>query len=217
VANGFASIQDRNVLITQRSNFQTGYRARTDIYFSGTLDLLEEEGGWIFVKEGEAYGAVRVVSPGNDAYRWLDPVRKHKSADKESRFVVLADPDSPIVFVASQASDYGSDFGKFKSSLKAQVVRREGAALEFAGLTFFGPKRGGLGGYAFDSPDQRTFDSPFVRSPWASGIIYIREGEERLLLDLSVAEKPVKRIDPALTANFPSGTGEARPIVFQAR
>ena len=217
VANGFVSVQDRNVLITQRSNLQPGYRSRTDIYFSGTLDLLEEEGGWIFVREGDAYGAVRVVSPGNDVYRWLDPVRKHQSPDKERRFVVLADPDSPIVFVASQASDYGSDFAKFKSSLKAQVVRREGATITFAGVTFFGPKRGGLGGYAFDSLDTKTFDSPFVRSPWASGIIYIREGEESLLLDMSVAEKPVKRIGPVLTSDFPSGMGEARPIVFQAK
>jgi hypothetical protein len=217
VPNGFASIQDRNVLITQRSNFQTGYRSRTDIYFSGTLDLLEEEAGWIFVREGDAYGAVRVVNPGDDSYRWLDPVRKHHSPTRESRFVTLADPDSPIVFVASEASDYGSDFAKFKSSLKAQVVRREGNAIEFAGLTFFGPKRGGLGGYAFDSLDTKTFDSPFVRSSWASGIIYIREGEERLLLDMSVAAKPVKRIDPVLTSDFPSGMGEARPIVFQAR
>lgn len=131
--------------------------------------------------------------------------------------MVLSDPDSPIVFVASQASEYGSDFVKFKSSLKAQVVRREGAAQEFAGLTFFGPKRSGLGGYTFDSLDLKTFDSPFVRSPWASGVNYFREGEERLLFDLSVAGKPVKSIDPALTANIPGRTGEARPIVFQAK
>lgn len=217
VANGFASVQDRNVLITQRSGYQTGYKSRTDIYFSSTLDLLEEEGGWIFVKEGDAYGAVRVVNQGGDAYRWLDPVRKNKGADKESHFVTLSDPDSPIVIVASEASDYSNDFVKFKSSLKTQSVRREGAAIRFAGLRFYGPKRIGEGGHAFESSDARTFDSPFVRSPWASGIIYVREGEEGLLLDLSVSDKPVKRIDPALTSAFPSGKGEARPIVFQSR
>ena len=217
VANGFASVQDRNVLITQRSGSLTSYLSRTDIHFSSTLDLLEEEGGWIFVKEGDAYGAVRVVHEGGAPYRWLDPVHKNKSASKESQFVVLADPDSPIILVASEASDYDNDFVRFKSALKAQSVRREGVALRFANLIFNGPKRSDTGGYDFAASDAKTFDSPFVRSSWLSGVIYIREGEQGLLLDLSTPDHPVKRIDPPLTPAYPAGRGDARSIIFQSR
>lgn len=217
VANGFASVQDRNVLITQRSGYQTGYRSRTDIYFSDTLDLVEEDGGWIFVREGDAYGAVHVVRRGNGSYRWLDPVRKNKGATKESNFVTLADPDSPMIFVAGEASDYGNDFAKFKASLKAQSVYQNQNSVTFAGLTFRGPKRLAEGGHDLASSEARTFDSPFVRSAWQSGIIYIREGKEGLLLDLSVPDRPVKRIDPSLTDAFPTGRGDASPIVFDGR
>ncbi|TAJ92127.1 MAG: hypothetical protein EPO10_07275 [Reyranella sp.] len=213
VGNGFTSTQDRNVLITQRSGYDTGYRSRTDIYISGTLDLLDEEEGWIFVKEGSAFGAVHVVHQGNDGYRWLDQLNKNKGLDKNSHFVTLTDPDAPIIIVANEASDYGNDFEKFKSSLKAQRVKQEGGTTTFAGLTFYGPKRGGIGVSPYRA---RTYDSPFIRSQWASGAIYIRQGREGLLLDLSTPEKPLKRVvEPALTPDFPNGVGEARPIVFQ--
>lgn len=217
VANGFASVQDRNVLITQRTGFRANYRSRTDIYFSNSLDVLEEDGGWIFVREGDAYCGVRIVAEGSDGYRWLDPRLKNKSAAREDRFVVLANPDSPIIFVAGEARDYDNDFARFKSALKAQSARRTGTALQFAGLTFHGPKTAEMGGYDFKSPDPRTYDSPFIRSGWMSGIIYVREGNQGLLLDLSVPEKPVKRIDPTLTPAFPPGRGEASPIVFEGR
>lgn len=216
VANGFASVQDRNVLITQRSNYlspvfdRTAYRSRTDVYFSSTLDLLEEEAGWIFVREGDAYGAVHVVNKGKDAYRWLDQV-----PNKDRNLITLTDPDAPIVIVAGEANDYGNDFGRFKSVLKAQSVHYDGITTTFAGLTFLGLKR--AGGDGFGAPKERTFDSPFIRSSWGSGIIYLREGQAGLLLDLSTPDKPVKRIDPPLTSDFPSGVGEAKPIVFQGR
>lgn len=219
VANGFASVQDRNVLITQRSNYmapafdKTEYRSRTDVYFSNTLDQLEEEAGWIFVREGDAYGAVHVVNKGKDAYRWADPAHKNKGPDRH--FITLADPDAPIVIVASEASDYGSDFEKFKSSMKAQAVQHDGTKTTFAGVTFLGPKRVSGGVFAFLKG--RTFDSPFIRSSWGSGIIYLRQGQEGLLLDMSTPDKPVKRIDPPLTSDFPGGVGEAKPIVLQGR
>ncbi len=217
VANGFASVQDRNVLIAQRSGHRANYRSRTDIYFSSTLDLLEEDGDWIFVKEGDAYCAVRVVHEGIDSYRWLDPVHKNRSASRENRFVVLTNPDSPIIIVAGEPRDYDNDFARFKSAIKAQSVGRDGTAIQFAGLTFYGAKKAGAGGYDFASSDPKAYDSPFISSSWLSGIIYIREREQGLLLDLSVPEHPVKRIDPTLTPSFPPGRGDAPPIVFQSR
>lgn len=211
VPNGFASVQDRNVLITQRSNYQNWDRSRTDVYFSGTLDLLEEEEPWIFTREGDAYAAVRIV---DGSYRWLDQTHRNKGPNTDRHFITLANPDSPMIIVAGAASDYGNDFEKFKSTLKSQSVQRDGATTRFAGVTFLGPKRSSV---HLDLSKLRTFDSPFVRSDWESGVIYIRRAQDGLLLDFSIPDTPIKDISPALTPSFPSGVGEAHPILFQGR
>jgi len=211
VFNGFASVQDRNVMITQRSTFQAWGRARTDVYFSSTLDLLEEEGNWIFTKEGNAYGAVRIV---DDTYRWLDPNDRNKGPNTFLHFITLINPDSPMIIVAGEASEYGNDFEGFKSALKSQSVQYDGTTTRFAGLTAMGPKRASV---HLDLSKLRTLDSPFVRSDWESGIIYIRRAQERLLLDFSNPDTPFKDLSPPLTPDFPSGMGEAHSIVFQGR
>ena len=198
------------MLITQRSNYQTWDRSRTDVYFSSTLDLLEEDGPWIFTKEGDAYAAVHIV---DKSYRWFDQTHRNKGPNTFLHFITLTNPDSPIIIVASEASEYGNDFERFKSTLKSQSVQYDGTTTRFAGLTFLGPKRASV---HLDFSKLRTFDSPFVRSDWESGIIYIREAQEGLLLDFSTPDRPVKEISPALTPNFPSGVGEARPIMFQS-
>ncbi len=211
VPNGFVSVQDKNVLITQRSNYRNWDRSRTDVYLSGTLDILEEEGNWIFTKEGNAYAAVYIV---DNSYRWLDQTLRNKGPNTDRHFITLINPDSPIIIVASEVGDYGNDFERFKSTLKDQNVEYDGTTTRFAGVTFQGPKRASV---HFDLSKLRTFDSPYVRSDWESGIIYIRRAQDALLLDFSTPDTPFKEISPALTPKFPSGVGEAHPIVFQSR
>src|SRR5262249_148434 len=75
VKNGFfRSLQEGPVLITQQNRgainivdpawFPSGARESTayGVHFGTGLDRLEEDKGWIFVQEGDAYLAVRVAS-----------------------------------------------------------------------------------------------------------------------------------------------------------
>lgn len=218
VHDGFASLQDRNVLITQRSNYQTGYMARTDIYFSSTLDFLEEEGGWIFVRESDSFAAVRVVAQSPKAYEWIDPERKYRNEDKKKNFITLASPDSPIIIVTNQSSDYGGDFKRFKDAIRAQPLQQNGGVLKFATLDFYGPQRIGMrNGATVDISPPRLYDSPFIRSDWASGIVLIRKGDEVVRLDFTNPDNPTKSFGGGNLAGFPEGIGKAQPIVFGPR
>lgn len=218
VHNGFASLQDRNVLITQRARNEDKFHWRTDVYFSDTLDFLEEEGGWIFVREQNSFAAVKVVSRVNQAYQWLDPRTKNKNNDKQKNFITLAEPNAPMIIVASQAADYGNDFDRFKTAIRAQPIHQDNGVLKFATLSFEGGRTIGLrNGKAVDIAPRRVYDSPFMRSDFASGVVYIRKGADTAKLDFSNPDDPIKTIGPSPTADYPDGIGLTKPIVFAPR
>lgn len=57
--NPFFSVQDRNLLVTQKwapvpPNPGSAMPAYLRVYFSPTLDEVQEEDGWVFVKDGVA-------------------------------------------------------------------------------------------------------------------------------------------------------------------
>lgn len=72
ISNAFKTIQDRNVMVTMK--WGPGIDRKTDprlwIYFSSALEQVEEVEGWIFVKSGDAYAAVKIVEGG---HTWSKP------------------------------------------------------------------------------------------------------------------------------------------------
>jgi hypothetical protein len=234
--DAFASLQDRNILIMQRSKNLGSRSVRTDLYLSNTLDALEEEDEWIFVREGKAFAAVRVVAQQSNSYRWLDAVDEKKSVpqkkagrnsdtaapsesgrnvERKRDFVTLRNADSPIIIVVNQASDFGNDFAKFKAAMKQQKIEYDGRVLKFADLVFYGSERiGSRNGKAIDVSPPRLYNSPFIRSDWDSGRIFIRFGDDALSLDFSDTDKPSKALVSPITAAFPPGIGTTAPIVF---
>jgi hypothetical protein len=217
--NPFFSVQDRNVLVTQKwapvpPNPRSSQPAYLRVYFSPTLDEVQEEGGWIFVKDGGAFAAVKVVAGG---YQWT-PVWQH--ADSVTRdnkaFITLGAENAPVILVVNQAADYVNDFAAFKAAVKAEPVRYTDGVLHFATITFHGPARPGLvAGQPVNLGPARGSDSPFIRSDWNSGLIYIRKGNDTAILDFRDPKNPVKTISAPVTAAFPPGIGSERPIIFR--
>ena len=124
--NPFFSVQDRNILITQKwapvpPNPPTANPAYLRVYFSPTLDDVQEDGGWIFVKDGGAFAAVKVVAGG---YQWT-PAWKHAETitEETKAFITLDTENAPVILIANQAADYGGDFAAFKAAVKAQPVQ----------------------------------------------------------------------------------------------
>lgn len=217
--NPFWSVQDRNVLVTQAwapvpPNNPVSHPALLRVYFSPTLDEVHEAGGWIFVKDGDAFAAAKVVGGG---YEWT-PAWKHADeiTEETKSFITLDKEEARVILVVNDAGDYDDDFAAFKRAIQSQKIQDADGALKFATLTFFGPPRqGDINGKPLNLAPPRGNDSPFVRSEWCSGLYHIRKGNDTLTLDFRDPANPKKTIGAAVTSEFPSGTGDEEPIVFE--
>lgn len=216
--NPFFSAQDRNLLITQKwapvpPNPRTANPAFLCVYFSPTLDELKEEGGWIFVKDGAAFAAVKVAVGG---YQWTPAWKHADDVTKDNKaFITLDTEKAPVILIANQAADYNNDFDAFQTAVKAQPIRYENDVLTFASITFYGSAQPAkVNGQTVNLAPSRGYDSPFIRSDWNSGLIHIRKGDDTVILDFRDPKKPVKSVDAPITAAFPPGAGAAQPIVF---
>ena len=216
--NPFFTLQDRNVLVTQNwspvpPNPSSSHPAHLRVYFSPTLDDVQEADGWIFVKAGDAFAGVKVVTGG---YTWTRPWKHAEALEKGNKtFIKLAAEYAPVILVVNQAVDYDHDFAKFKAALQAQPIRLTADQLDFATLRFFGPSRPGeIKGQPLTLARERGYDSPFIRSAWNSGLIHIRKGDDTAILDFRDPSQPQKTLNAPLTDAFPPGTGTTAPIIF---
>lgn len=218
---GYVSCQDRNVLIVQKwhpspQNPRSTEPAFLQVYLPVTLDsVVEDESGWIFVQSGKSYAAVKVVSGG---YSWN---KKWTHADKpaKERCTITLEQDSPVIVVVNEASDYNNDFDAFKKAIKDQPISYADGTLKFATMTFFGTKQlPKINGETVNLAPARLFDSPFIRSDWNSGVIYIRKGKDTLKLDFTDPKNPTQTAatDEGDVSAFPPGVGSTEPIVFRA-
>lgn len=214
--NPFFSAQDRNVLITQQwapvpPNPAAAHPAHLRIYFSPALDEVHESGGWIFAKAGNAFTALRIVTGG---YTWTLPWRRGDSL-KEKSFVKLNAADAPVIMIANRAADTRNDFSAFQAAVKSQPIRCADGVLHFATLEFRGAAAPAqINGQPVNLAPPRGYDSPFIRSDWASGLIHIRKGNETVILDFRDPKNPKKTVGAPVTAEFPAGAGNDRPIDF---
>lgn len=216
--NPFFTVQDRNLFITQcwapvPLNPATVHPAQLRVYFSPTLDEVQERDGWIFARDGEAYAAVKVVDGG---YQW-SPAWKHADelTEENKAFIRLEKEETPVIFYVADAADYGNDFAKFQAALKAQPIEHSGGVLQFATIEFRGATNDGrIAGKPINLAPQRGYDSPFVRSEWNSGQFFIRKGAETLTLDFRDPQNPQKAVGGPVTPDFPPGVGSVQPLVF---
>ncbi len=105
----------------------------------------------------------------------------HDDKPAAARCTITLEEDAPVIVVVNDAADYGGNFDAFKSAIKAQPVSYDDGTLKFATVTFFGTKQlPEIGGKTVNLAPPRLFDSPFIRSDWNSGLIYIRKGQRDL-------------------------------------
>ncbi len=208
----YRSVQDKNVLITQQSR---GYRwvspewfPHTDqfsqpygIFFGKALDTLEEKNGWIFVHEGQAYLAVRVVlgeyfsdNVGSDA--WLKHQAKESiyselleesySWSSDKTIAVLKEKYSPMIFEVATVNDYKT-FDEFKTAILEKskitlqktvvpgwyVLMYKGAAPDAQEIYFNSANNEMpmVAGEYINYSSPKLFDSPYLQSDYKSGVI----------------------------------------------
>lgn len=212
----YVSLQDRNVFIIQKNvlsppNHRLMTAAKLAVYFSPLLDEVIENSGWFFVRSGNAYSALRIVS---GTYTWSAPWRK--STKLNDRVFLNLQSDSPIIVITNDASDYNNDFLKFQSIILKQNISHQNSVTNFASLTFYGPSQiGKVQDQQLTTNPSLTFDSPFIRSKFNSGYIVIRKGNISEIFDNRDPNNPKHTtqtvMDPLTT---PSGIGQETPLIF---
>src|SRR5207248_2289727 len=145
------------------------------------------------------------------------PAWKHADelGNDNKAFITLKTENAPVILIANQAFDYGKDFEAFKTAVKARPIHYEEGVLQFDTITFHVPaKPGQLNRKPVNLASARGYDSPFIRSDWASGLIHIRKRNETVILDFRDPQNPKKTIGAPATSEFPPGFGNAEPIIF---
>lgn len=134
--------------------------------------------GWILAQAPRAFAAVRVVRGG---YAWDD-----------QNWLRCQDEYTPIIIEAARMTDYDNSYGKFKAAVLAQKVVLGHGILTYRGLgnsgnlTFY-PDSGRLpelNGKPIDLAQDYTFNSPFMREDWATGVVRIAKGGRELKIDV---------------------------------
>jgi hypothetical protein len=188
--DAFLSVQNKNVIVTAK---QEHLDESTFVYFPNTLDTLNEKGGWVFVKEGGAYLAVKPATAG---YKWMTPA-KNKASSRDQRFIRLGSAEAPIVFEAGTASEYPTLAAFQKSILKNKFKYNGTLAYTSSNgtrFTFFkgNQKAPQVNGKSPGYNTRSLFTSPFMNSKFGSGKITIKKGTQSASYDFSRYAAPMK-------------------------
>jgi len=166
----YKTFQHRNTLIVQRSrsfpevnpDWYPLYKQRTNqgVYIGDAWDEQIEQGGWIFLRRGDAYAGVRVALM-DTAYeeekfkRTTDGTQKHfhganddptvKLEDRpyrytdDGRFIVLNDRFSPVIIQAGDQKQYRSFEGFMAETQQAPIALHKTVVPSFNILLFTPP------------------------------------------------------------------------------
>jgi hypothetical protein len=225
----YRSLQHGPVLITQQSRGFTAVSPEWfpslshdsrpyGVYFSPGLGRIEEQQGWVFVEEGNAYLALRVASGAyqvsvdakSDNKEWVnyegaEPVEEPLDPrpyewNSERTILRLKDRHSPIVFEAGRRADSPTLAAFQRHILGNPLTLRKTTVPGWYRLIYVS---GGhtnyfnaanneiptVDGRPIDYAPARTFDSPWLRADYRSGIVTINDGRQRLILDFMRTEK----------------------------
>jgi hypothetical protein len=189
--DAFLSVQHKSTLITEKRFYAD---EPTLVYFPTGLAKLTARGGWVFVKEGGAFLAVR---PALGKYVWLTRA-KNNAANRDQRFIRLTDEASPIIFEAARASSYAS-LAAFENRILHNPLKHSASAVTYKssdGTNFKMPADTGsfprVNGKPPNYSPALVFNSPFMKSTWGSGRVTIKRGALRATYDFSHSADPVK-------------------------
>lgn len=184
----------------QHKNVSMGRGSSGQAYFAtDEFEEVIERDGWIFVRAGGTLVAYRVIGVG---YTW----QQVNNAAVYGDFIKFDKSDAPFVLEAAQASDYAEDFARFQAdALNNQIEQKpDGLVYESCSAADKGPSaeafvmtlRYGelplVNGMPIDLNSYGTFDSPYLNSPWDSGVVRLRFGTDRLMINVARSGLPVR-------------------------
>lgn len=178
------AVQHKNVMIVQANRTYPRNTVMRVYFGPGMRERLVEDGGWLFLEEGNAYAAVKPIARdgGPAELTWDD-----------NHFLRLADTYAPIVFVTGRRAHHPTleAFQEYVCGHTSEVVdgvmryRFEGEEdreVELA-LHLNEPRLPEINGTAINLAPARVYDSPFMRSEMGSGVVEVLLEGERVILE----------------------------------
>lgn len=177
------AVQKEGTLIAQKLNLVSYDAGAMRVWFARRgLENRIEQDGWVF---HETQGAYAAVKPVDGSYIW------DIESNGEHRWLRLNNDYSPVIIEVARKADF-EDYDAFRSAVKNLDLFFDGRVLEFTSLsgnnfTFYAdcsmlPK---INHKTINLAPNKTFNSPFVQSEWASGKVTIKNGDKSVLLNFN--------------------------------
>jgi len=187
------------------------YDGKLEVYFGDNLDRIVEKDGWIFAMHGDAYGAVRpvigkfsrekfrlLVDNSDDAL-FIDPLPDAYEWKKDSTWITVKDKYGAVVIEASDRSKHPSLESFMADILDNPIKLRRTVVPGYYYLHYTGCGEDAreiifnmattqiptVGGEAINYRPAKVLESPFIKSEYNSGIITVRKGGRKLVLDFN--------------------------------
>jgi len=185
------SVQDQGVLIVQK--LRTNRRARGQRVWFGEGLTRSEQSGWVFAEAPSAYAAVRVVTGGT---RWEpDSEAQHREKNAplgKGMWLACEDPYSPIIIEVARKCDFRT-LAAFQRSIISNALALEHGVLRYrsrlygADLTFYtqSARLPEVNGNPINFRPSKVYDCPFIQSEWGSGVVVLRKGARKTVLDFN--------------------------------
>ena len=174
------SVQSEGALIVQKLK-TSSEASEMRVWIASVLGHRDEKNGWVFCEADGAYAAVYVVSGG---FQW----------GESGNWMTLNNEYSPVIIEAALKKDFGS-YSLFQNAMLARHLRVENGLLVYKSLSGdvlqFDTQQKLMplvNGIAVNLKPKQTFNSPFIQSDWASGVVTLRNGEEQTVLDFNTVE-----------------------------
>ena len=199
------SVQSKGSLITQKLKHHKGGAEMIVWISKDGLSMPVDEDGMIFVEAENAYAGIKVVQGG---FEWRHTPFIAMSGDTSSRStpegktMILNEEYAPVILEVMAKSDAES-FGSFKAMVKSCRIRMNGPVLEYK--TIYGDritldtsfeKTPTINGKPVDYAPEKVFESPFLNADWNSGIVTIRKGNRKKVLNFESGNSAKEEVQP---------------------
>ncbi|WP_159518084.1 hypothetical protein [Sunxiuqinia indica] len=205
------AVQTERVMLVQQTRrfFQVNpdwYPSKTmigndyGIYFGQNHDRLVEKDGWIFVENGDAFLAVRVVI-GDDSVPGVhsELVENSYVWSPNRNMIYLKDKYAGMIFEASRRVLHQTLEAFMEDVLNNPLVLDKTVVAGFNILHYLGCGKDAselyfnlanneismIDGERIDYSPEMLFDSPFIKSKYGSGIIKINKDDQEIILDFN--------------------------------
>jgi len=184
----------------QHKNVSVGRGSCGQAYLAtDEFETVIERDGWIFVHSGKTFAAYGIIGT---SYAWQNVDNPGVYGD----FIKFDKSDAPFILEAAQSSDYAEDFTRFQRDVLNNKVEQRADSLSYKSCSdgdrgpsseaFTLTLRYGeiplVNGIPMDLDSYDTFDSPYLNSPWDSGVVKLRFGTDRLMINVARPRFPIR-------------------------